>query len=154
MWVGDDWATSLSLFSFHALEKEMASHSSVLAWRTPGMGEPAGLLSVGLHRVGHDWSHLAAAAAVDMKWHFLVVLICVSLTTSGAERLFRFSWAICVSLWRNVCLVLWPIFWLGRLFFWYWAAGAACIFWRLILCQLFHLLSFSPILKAVFSPCL
>ena len=41
-------------FHFHALEKEMATHSSVLAWRIPGMGEPGGLLSVGSHRVGHD----------------------------------------------------------------------------------------------------
>ena len=41
-------------FHFHALEKEMATHSSVLAWRIPGTGEPGGLLSVGLHRVGHD----------------------------------------------------------------------------------------------------
>ena len=41
-------------FHFHALEKEMATHSSVLAWRIPGMEEPGGLPSVGLHRVGHD----------------------------------------------------------------------------------------------------
>ena len=41
-------------FHFHALEKEMATHSSVLAWRIPGTGEPAGLPSMGLHRVGHD----------------------------------------------------------------------------------------------------
>ena len=47
---------------FHALEKEMATHSSVLAWRTPGTGEPGGLPSRGLHRVGHDWSDLPAAA--------------------------------------------------------------------------------------------
>ena len=47
-------------FHFHALEKEMATHSSVLALRIPGMGEPGGLLSMGSHRVGHD---LAAAAA-------------------------------------------------------------------------------------------
>ena len=40
-------------FHFHALEKEMATHSSVLAWRIPGTGEPGGLLSLGLHRVGH-----------------------------------------------------------------------------------------------------
>ena len=40
--------------SFHALEKEMATHSSVLAWRIPGMGEPGGLQSMGSHRVGHD----------------------------------------------------------------------------------------------------
>ena len=41
-------------FHFDALEKEMATHSSVLAWRIPGTGEPGGLLSVGLHRVRHD----------------------------------------------------------------------------------------------------
>ena len=41
-------------FHFHALEKEMATHSSVLAWRIPGMREPGGLLSLGWHRVGHD----------------------------------------------------------------------------------------------------
>ena len=50
--------TRLSDFTFtshfHALEKEMATHSSVLAWRIPGMGEPGGLLSMGSHRVGHD----------------------------------------------------------------------------------------------------
>ena len=50
-------------FYFHALEKEMATYSSVLAWRIPGTGELGGLLSLGLHRVGHDWSDLAAAAA-------------------------------------------------------------------------------------------
>ena len=41
-------------FHFHALEKEMATHSSVLAWRIPGTGEPGGLPSIGSHRVGHD----------------------------------------------------------------------------------------------------
>ena len=50
-------------FHFHALEKEMATHSSVLAWRVPGTGEPGGLPSLGSHRVGHDCSGLAAAAA-------------------------------------------------------------------------------------------
>ena len=54
------------------VEKEMATHSSVLAWRIPGTGEPGGLLSMGLHRVGHDWSDLAAAAAMlyDHHKHF------------------------------------------------------------------------------------
>ena len=47
-------------FHFHALEKEMATHSSVLPWRIPGTGEPGGLPSMGSHRVGHDWSDLAA----------------------------------------------------------------------------------------------
>ena len=60
--------TRLSDFTFtshfHALEKEMATHSSVLARRIPRMGEPGGRPSMGSHRVGHDWSDLAAAAAV------------------------------------------------------------------------------------------
>ena len=56
MWV---W----SLGGKDPLEKEMATHSSSLAWRIPGTGEPSGLLSMGLHRVGHDWSDLAAAAS-------------------------------------------------------------------------------------------
>ena len=50
-------------FHFHALEKEMATHSTVLAWSIPGTGEPDGLPSMGSHRVGHDWCDLAAAAA-------------------------------------------------------------------------------------------
>ena len=58
--------TRLSDFTFtshfYALEKEMATHSSVLAWRIPGTGEPAGLPSMGSHRVGHDGSDLAAVA--------------------------------------------------------------------------------------------
>ena len=49
-------------FHFHALEKEMATHSSVLTWRIPGTGEPGGLPPMGSHRVGHNWSDLAAAA--------------------------------------------------------------------------------------------
>ena len=53
--VAEGW-TQLSNFTFpfHALEKEMATHSSVLAWRIPGMSEPGGLPSVGSHRVGHN----------------------------------------------------------------------------------------------------
>ena len=53
-----DWSLGLKYahhyFHFHALEKEMATHSSVLAWRIPGTGEPGGLPSLGSHRVGHD----------------------------------------------------------------------------------------------------
>ena len=52
-------------FHFPALEKEMATHSSVLAWRIPGTGEPSGLPSMGSHRVEHNWSDLAAAAAAE-----------------------------------------------------------------------------------------
>ena len=52
-------------FHFHALEKEMATHSSILAWRILGTGKPGGLPSMGSHRVGHDQGDLAAAAAMD-----------------------------------------------------------------------------------------
>ena len=55
-------------FHFHALGKEMATHSSVLAWRIPGTAEPGELPSMGSHRVGHDWSDLAAAAAAALDW--------------------------------------------------------------------------------------
>ena len=69
-WVTKSW-TRLSdftfTFHFHALEKEMATHSSVLAWRIPGTGEPGGLQSMGSCRVGHDWSDLAAAAYVEFN---------------------------------------------------------------------------------------
>ena len=55
-------------FHFHALEKEMATHSSVLAWRIPGTAEPGGLPSMGSQRLRHDWSDLAAAAAAANHW--------------------------------------------------------------------------------------
>ena len=60
------WLSNFTLtFHFHALEKEMATHSSILAWRIPRTGEPGGLPSMGSHRVGHDWSDLAAIAAAE-----------------------------------------------------------------------------------------
>ena len=68
-------------FHFHALEKEMATHSSVLAWRIPGMAEPGGLPSMGLHRVRHNWSDLAVADLPEplckllfVKWKGLHIL--------------------------------------------------------------------------------
>ena len=60
---GHEESDTTEQLHFHALEKEMATHSSVLAWRIPGMAEPGGLPSMGLHRVGHDLSDLAAVAA-------------------------------------------------------------------------------------------
>ena len=69
--VAESW-TRLSdftfTFHFHALEKAMATHSSILAWRIQGMGESGGLPSMGSHRVRHDWSDLAAAAAAATLW--------------------------------------------------------------------------------------
>ena len=61
--VRHDWS---DLACMHALEKEMATHSSILAWRIPGTEETGGLPSLGSHRVGHDWSDLAAAAVVNV----------------------------------------------------------------------------------------
>ena len=55
--------------------REMATHSSVLAWRIPGTQEPGGLLSMGLHRVGHDWSDLAAAAHTHTHIYLYMKLI-------------------------------------------------------------------------------
>ena len=81
--MGSRSRTRLSDFTFtfhlHALQKEMATHSSVLAWRIPGTGEPGGLPSMGSHRVGHDWSDLAAAAAGD-------VTISLSVRTDQADK--------------------------------------------------------------------
>ena len=75
-------------FYFHALEKEMATHSSVLAWRIPGTGEPGGPPSMGSHRVGHDWSDLAAAMGVEHTWGVRIPApshACVSLVWAGAK---------------------------------------------------------------------
>ena len=86
------WESDMSSFTFtfhfHALEKEMATHSSVLAWRIPGMGEPGGLPSMGSHRVRHDWSDLAAAAAA--AFFAVLILICEN---GISYHLFR-SWIL------------------------------------------------------------
>ena len=60
---GRDESDRTERLHFHALEKEMVTHTSVLAWRIPGTGEPGGLPSMGSRRVGHNWSDLAATAA-------------------------------------------------------------------------------------------
>ena len=68
-------------FHFHALEKEMATHSSILAWRIPGTEEPSGLPSMGSHRVRHDWSNLAAAAAAYSVTECVHCLVCETVMT-------------------------------------------------------------------------
>ena len=81
-------------FHFHALEKEMATHSSVLAWRVPGTGEPDGLPSMRLHRVRHDWSNLAVSSS---RMHHMVpstnlwLLLCQSPWSSLWSASFMFE---------------------------------------------------------------
>ena len=76
------------MFHFPALEKEMATHSSVLAWRIPGTGEPGGLPSLGFHRVGHDWSHLAAAAAACSTQEFAFIIIIIIINSDSCMYTF------------------------------------------------------------------
>ena len=64
----------------------MATHSSVLAWRVPGTGEPDGLPSMGLHRVGHDWSDLAAAGAAAVLWYLLTQILSILPPQSGVQE--------------------------------------------------------------------
>ena len=82
-------------FHFHALEKEMADHSSVLAWRIPGMGEPGGLPSLGSHRVGHDWSDLAAAVLERHSVSYLTMWVLRETGWRASERV------TCVGLWEK-----------------------------------------------------
>ena len=98
-------------FHFHALEKEMATHSSVLAWRIPGTAEPGGLPFMGSHRVGHDWSDLAAAAAAEFA-KFLKTFIFKNnsyMTFKGIEEYFtapilNASWDFIFFILFGMCL--------------------------------------------------
>ena len=78
-------------FHFHALEKEVATHSSVLAWRIPGMREPGELPSLGSHRVGHDRSDLAAAADIFLEFCFFYDPANVGNLISGASAFSKTS---------------------------------------------------------------
>ena len=87
-------------FHFHALEKEMATHCSVLAWRIPGMAEPGGLPSMGLHRVGHDWSDLAAAV------HSWELIMQVEMMLFASEQLFLIGWIWVSGGWLDFSILL------------------------------------------------
>ena len=104
-------------FHFHALEKEMATHSSFLAWRIPGTGEPGGPPSMGSHRAGHDWSDLAAAAAdsmlmiiTNLAWKPVSQDLCPRLHSNSISRPERDAWNpfslanLVLKLSQEVCL--------------------------------------------------
>ena len=95
-------------FSLSALEEETATHSSVLAWRTQGTGQPSGLPSMGSHRVRHDWSDLAAAAAAKVvtgcKGNWQKVGSSVTRGTSRGARSSPPLWqALQVEMFKSKC---------------------------------------------------
>ena len=87
-------------FHFHALEKEMVSQSSVLAWRIPGTAEPGGLLSVGSHRIRHDWNDLAAAAAAPTSGPLMIEDV-FSKHVVGMKDM------VCDAKWLSLCRINW-----------------------------------------------
>ena len=93
---------------------------------------------------------LMMAILISVRWYLIV---CISLIMSHVEHLFLYLFTICMYSLETI-KVIFPSFLLDCLLFSYWVVWAACIFWKLILCQLLCLLLFSPILKSVFSPCL
>ena len=81
-------------FRFHALEKEMATHSRVLAWRIPGMVEPGGLPSMGSHRVRHDWRDSAEAAVCHSLNGYVIVLKVVACPFLSCLRRNQREWKL------------------------------------------------------------
>ena len=116
-------------FHFDALEKEIATHSSVLAWRIPGTGEPGGLLSMGSHGVGHDWSDLAAAiaAAAFSLVLFPKELVQFAILTLASLRLYlkliKMLWKIRI---RNETYIVIITIWIQWSCYWEFMSNLDC----------------------------
>ena len=106
--------TWLSNFTFHfrALEKEMATHSSALAWRIPGTGEPSGLPSMGSHRVGHDWSDLAEAAVISSYISNIPYIFFHPVSWNLSSTPVSFGMSILFSLFFFQIFFTWPFYWI------------------------------------------
>ena len=87
----------------------MATHSSILAWRIPGTEEPGGLPSMELHRVGHDWHNLAAAAAyINMGAYFRIKIELSTCNIWKHECIFHeWRWNLIYHIWKNLYMKLW-----------------------------------------------
>ena len=89
----------------------MATHSSVLAWRIPGTGKPGGLPSMGSHRVGHNWSDLAAVAwhqVMSLLFTYFYFRLCwVFVATRGLYLVMEMRAPLCCGVWVLVVLLLW-----------------------------------------------